>query len=224
MSEILAPIKQRILQFIEYKGLKKGEFFSLIDVSPSNFRSKSLQSEVGGDVIAKISSYFPDVNLKWLLTGEGCIPLGEISSMARDEQCQNYTNEFFIPVYNAEASAGGGALTLSSEFVVDKIKVPFAREGDSALTIVGNSMTPILNSGDLVVVRQLINWREYIEYGKIFIIVTIDEVFCKVVHKSNEQSCFTLHSYNNSYDDFDVSLKFINNMYKVVGVVSQRSF
>lgn len=71
MDKILAPIKNRILQFIDYNGIAKGNFFKELNISASNFRSNSLYSEVGGDVIAKISSLRPDLNLVWLITGEG---------------------------------------------------------------------------------------------------------------------------------------------------------
>jgi len=224
MDENSAPIKQRILEYIEYKGLKKGEFFAQINVSPSNFRSKSLKSEVGGEVIAKILSLYEEINPLWLLNGKGSM----LYSYNPCEQLQKSHIEdgtgVLLPVYNSEASAGGGELTLSSEYVVDEIMVPFAREGDTTLTIVGNSMNPIINSGDLAVTRQLSNWQEYVEYGKIFIVVTVDEVFCKVVQKSGKENHFTLHSYNESYDDFDVPKKYINSMHKVIGIISQRSF
>lgn len=71
MDKILAPIKQRILKYIDIKGIEKKKFFDSISVAASNFRSKSLYSEVGGDVIAKISSKYPDINPQWLLTGKG---------------------------------------------------------------------------------------------------------------------------------------------------------
>lgn len=71
MDKILAPIKQRILQIIDYKEVNKALFFRKLEIAASNFRSNSLYSEAGGDVIAKISSEFPDVNLEWLINGKG---------------------------------------------------------------------------------------------------------------------------------------------------------
>lgn len=73
MDKKLAPIKQRINQLIDYKKVKRNIFFDRLEVSASNFRSKGLYSEVGGEVIAKISSFYPDLNLDWLLTGEGAM-------------------------------------------------------------------------------------------------------------------------------------------------------
>lgn len=71
MDKILAPIKQRILQFIDFKGFDKGKFFSELGVAASNFRSKSLYSEVGAELVAKISSVYPELNLYWLINGSG---------------------------------------------------------------------------------------------------------------------------------------------------------
>ena|SRR5690554_130477 len=77
MDKILAPIKQRILKVIEFKGLEKKKFFEEMNVSASNFRSKSLHSEVGGELLAKISSLYPDINIEWLITGKGEMLLSE---------------------------------------------------------------------------------------------------------------------------------------------------
>ncbi|MGV0980454.1 helix-turn-helix domain-containing protein [Empedobacter falsenii] len=71
MDKILAPIKQRIIQLIELKELEKNKFYKELGVSGSNFRSQSLFSEVGGEVIAKILAKFPDINAEWLITGKG---------------------------------------------------------------------------------------------------------------------------------------------------------
>ena len=71
MDKILAPIKQRLLKIADLKEVSRKVFFEKLKVSPSNFRSKSLFSEVSGDVLAKISSIYTDLNSEWLLTGEG---------------------------------------------------------------------------------------------------------------------------------------------------------
>lgn len=71
MDKNLAPIKNRIIQFIEVQKINKTEFFKKIDVSPSNFRSSSLKSEINASVLSKISSEYPSINLIWLITGNG---------------------------------------------------------------------------------------------------------------------------------------------------------
>ena len=52
MDKILAPIKQRILQIIDFKEVERTKFFKILGLASSNFRGNALCSEVGGDVIA----------------------------------------------------------------------------------------------------------------------------------------------------------------------------
>lgn len=70
MDKILAPIKQRIIKFIEFKGFEKIKYYEKLGASASNFRSTSLKSEIGGEVIAKILSLNSDLSSDWLLTGK----------------------------------------------------------------------------------------------------------------------------------------------------------
>lgn len=85
-------------------------------------------------------------------------------------------------------------------------------------------MTPAMQSGDIAVVRGMPNWREYLDYGNIFIVVTDNEVYCKTVSKSAEKDIFILKSYNTNYGDFEIQKKYISEIYKVIGIISQRSY
>lgn len=94
MDKILAPIKSRILQYIDFHGIEKKYFFEKIGVAASNFRSKSLKSEVGGDVIAKISSFYPDLNIEWLITGKGNMTR-EVEMMVNEPQSAYGSDEVY---------------------------------------------------------------------------------------------------------------------------------
>jgi phage repressor protein C with HTH and peptisase S24 domain len=134
------------------------------------------------------------------------------------------THTITIPLYNSEASAEIGHLQLSSEYVIDHLQVPFARETDIARTIVGDSMTAAMQSGDIAVVRNMPNWNDYLEFENIFIVVSEHEVYCKVISKSEEKEIFRLKSYNSNYSEFEIPKKFIRQVYKVIGIISQRSY
>lgn len=56
---------------MRFKRLIRQNFLKKIDVSPSNFRSSSLKSEINASVLSKISSEYPSINLIWLITGNG---------------------------------------------------------------------------------------------------------------------------------------------------------
>jgi len=67
----ISPIKERILQFIEYKGIAKTDFCKKTGISYANMKGKSLFSEIGGGQIGEIISTFPQISAEWLLTGKG---------------------------------------------------------------------------------------------------------------------------------------------------------
>lgn len=70
-DKILAPIKRRIVEFIENQQIEKKFFFENLGVASSNFRGQALYSEVSADIIAKILSLYPNSNAEWFLLGNG---------------------------------------------------------------------------------------------------------------------------------------------------------
>ncbi len=64
-------IKEKILTFLDYKGVKKAEFFESIGIAPSNFKGAAKQTELGGDKIVRILTAFSDLSAEWLLRDEG---------------------------------------------------------------------------------------------------------------------------------------------------------
>ncbi len=70
-DKILAPIKRRIVEFIENQQIEKKFFFKNLGVASSNFRGQALYSEVSADIVAKILSLYPNSNAEWFLLGKG---------------------------------------------------------------------------------------------------------------------------------------------------------
>ncbi|MBL4560337.1 MAG: hypothetical protein COC06_10360 [Bacteroidales bacterium] len=215
----ISLFKKNILKFLELQGIRKSEFYRITGITRGVLDHSSGLSE---DNVTKFIASYPKINLEWLLTGKGEM----ISEQTKTILKCSTTEELgiLIPLYNSEASAGIGELQLSNEHIIDKLQVPFARKDDIALTIVGDSMTPAMQSGDIAVVRNMPNWRDYLDFGNIFIVVTESEVYCKIVSKSSEQDIFKLKSYNSKYDEFEIPKKFISQIYKVIGIISQRSY
>ena len=213
--------KEKIIQFLKHKKISKNKFYKKTGFSVGFLDSGS---SLGVDKLRIILDNYHDFNSTWLLTGKGEMIISDKTIDELSSIPTNDNNGFVIPLYNAEASAGIGQLQLSSEYIINKLKVPFARDEDIALTIVGDSMTPAMQSGDIAVVRSMPNWKEYLDYGNIFIVVTENEVYCKIVQKNSEKDIFTLKSYNTNYNEFEIPKKFISQIYKVIGIISQRSY
>ncbi len=67
--EKISPIKEKILSFIENKGITKVEFCDKTGISYANLKGKGLLSEIGGAQIGKILSTYTEINPDWLLLG-----------------------------------------------------------------------------------------------------------------------------------------------------------
>lgn len=68
---IVASTKERILQFIDNKGIDKKIFFEKTGIKRGFLDSDKLKSAVSDVFIAIIIAVFPDLNPEWLLTGKG---------------------------------------------------------------------------------------------------------------------------------------------------------
>ena len=75
MDKIFSPIKERIIQFIDYKNITKESFFQATGMSRSNFSGSNAGSEVGGEKIVKILLTYPEINPYWLLLGQGSMTI-----------------------------------------------------------------------------------------------------------------------------------------------------
>lgn len=72
----MTTIKERVLQMLEYKGVIKESFFDKLGISYGNFKGKSKKTALSSNVLADITTTFPDVNPTWLLTGQGEMLVG----------------------------------------------------------------------------------------------------------------------------------------------------
>ncbi|KAA6347857.1 hypothetical protein EZS27_004722 [termite gut metagenome] len=76
-------IKDRVIQLIEFKGLKKESFFEQIGMTSASFRGKAKNTPLNSTAIENILSNIPDANPEWLLTGIGSMLREESTSMKK---------------------------------------------------------------------------------------------------------------------------------------------
>jgi len=90
-------IKARILSYIKEKGISREEFYREIGLSASNFKGAALNSELGGDKVAKILSTYRCISPNWLLLGEGPMlhsgqDSNNVQSISGDNNIQSGSN------------------------------------------------------------------------------------------------------------------------------------
>ena len=208
--------KDRILQFIEYKGISKNKFYNETGISNGILDKKSGLSM---DTIEKFYSTYPEINPEWLLTGKGeMLKSGNTNTEASKEESVKG-----IPLVNATAIGGYGNNVFSFEerdvkdyYVIPKFK---HKQVDFMIEVEGSSMYPKYNSGDVVACR-IIKERNFIQWNKTHVIATREQgIIIKRIKPSDAPNSLLMVSDNESYDPFNVPEEEIEGLAIVVGVI-----
>ena len=116
-----------------------------------------------------------------------------------------------VPLYNVEGTAGLVPLFLdkASRQPVDYIHIPNLPKCDGAIYVVGDSMYPLLKSGDIVLYKQLNDIND-IFWGDMYLLsIDIDGeeyITVKYIQKSDKEGCVRLVSQNVHHADKDVEI------------------
>jgi transcriptional regulator with XRE-family HTH domain len=88
-------MKERIKEFIDYKGISPGELASQLEVQRSNISHiLNGRNKPGASLIEKMLMIFPDLDARWLLTGEGeMLAHGNVSKSTGVHSTQEQSNE-----------------------------------------------------------------------------------------------------------------------------------
>ena len=69
-----SSVKERLIEFIKSQGLSQGRFEKLLGFS--NGYVNNISKGIGGDKLQKIICEFPQLNIDWLLSGNGNMLVG----------------------------------------------------------------------------------------------------------------------------------------------------
>lgn len=211
-------VKQRLIQYIEYKNMSIRSFERKCGLSNGYIRS--IEQTIMPRKLKSISLQFPDLNQSWLLTGEGEM-LNKEQQEERKDVLSDYET-YLLPMTTHAGSLTGvaddGALLQNCEKVISPIKGI-----DFAITVYGDSMSPEYPSGSRLLIKR-IDPSIFIDWGKVFVLDTSNGVIVKEVHTCEKEGYVTCHSINPDpkYADFDVPLKEVYGMYRVLMCLSAK--
>lgn len=227
-----STIKERILTFLEKKGIKKVDFFESTGINASNFKGVNLKSAPGGDILVKILSTHPELSADWLMTGNGEM-LKEMTSMQNistgvgrelhGNNTDDATRLDFLkstrPRIPLNATAGYLSVIAEAAKESDCERIPIITclpEYDFTIRVSGESMIPEYMSGDEIACRMLLDWSE-IQWGQAHILDTSEGVILKNIYNGGDE--VMCRSINPGFKDYLLPKSDILHIARVVGLI-----
>lgn len=176
-------IPTRIKEYIDYKNITIAEFERNVGMSNATF-SKALKNNgaIGSDKIENIIKVYSDINLEWLMTGNGTMLLSEQEA---SQELQGGIKG--VPFYNLPVSAGHSTLDIIGathpEGYINNL--PGADIAEAILPVTGMSMLPEIMPGALIGVRLVHNW-ESLNTERIYMIITQEDRMIKRIEHDRE--------------------------------------
>ncbi len=147
-----------------------------------------------------------NVNAEWVETGEGEMFSAEPNLNKFLHRTDSTVPLQSVPLYSIEGTAGLVPLFTnpSSNKPINHIHIPNLPKCDGAIYIVGDSMYPLLKSGDIVLYKQVMDLSD-IFWGEMYLVsIDVDGeefIAVKYIQKSNDPDCVSLVSQNSHHAD-----------------------
>lgn len=227
-------INERIAKFSEYyiakNSLNQKEFSRIIGISPSQLNSIiSGRDKVGLSVIEKFLNFYPTIDANWLIKGNGSMFVKKDNLEVNDflevyksiKSPEKNIERQLIPIYNIEAAAG--LVSLFNDFSkftpVDYISLPNLGKVDGGLYACGDSMYPLIKSGDIVVFREIQDKVNNIFWGEMYLLSYDLEgeeyIVIKYIQKSDQEGYVRLVSQNINHQPKDIPIERIRALAQV---------
>lgn len=208
--------KDRIKEYLEYKGISKNKFYARTGLSIGFLDSGS---SLGVDKARIIINTYPDINLNWLILGEG-----EMLRTDADAQTQVASTEPTavggIPLIPIAAMAGvlsgNSAQVLEQE--CEHYNIPMFKGAEFLIRISGDSMQPKYYSGDIVACKRL-PLDTFFQWNRVYVVDSEQGVIIKRVRRGCDDRHIVFVSDNTAYEPFELPLEKIYSIALVVGVV-----
>lgn len=226
-------LKSRVLAYCAKKNIALSTFEKRSGLSNGYFNQ--VKKRPSTEKIDKIKMAFDDLNIDWLLTGEGEMlkapdKEGKGNDMAEGA---NLTVGKVIPLYDAEAAAGNGyEMDMSPARPLEMIQIGgFLRESEAALRVYGSSMIPHYPPGCIVALKP---WVErFIEPGAVYVVETTTNRYLKRLMYNTDKTALRCVSDNTirhedgsakgelCYPEFEIPVEDVRRLFRVVGVIKR---
>ena len=200
-----STVKERLVEYLKRKRIGQNKFESMAGIS--NGYISNLKKSPSASHLTKILNAAPDLDEKWLLTGEGSMIKGTSNPVSADKAPE------MRPHYLSLANAG----TLTEEINAGSEMQPVITQMpqyDYTIEIHGDSMSPAYNSGDIVACRNVTH-SNFHQWGQIHVLSTSQGNMIKRIYEKGED--IECRSDNANYPPFTIPKEEIYSIGLVVG-------
>lgn len=214
-------LRDRILKYIEYKGIDKSNFEKqsglangFVDKSGDNTRRSSLD---------KISNAFPDLNIDWILTGQGEMlkERNNLNNIINPKESQG------VP-YFEDIESTGSIMSMHNDYKETPtffINYEHFNDCTAYMQHVGDSMYPKYCAGEIIAVKRIFNF-DIVLWGEAYLIVTNDNAnnlrTVKLVYPHEDESKIILRASNPNFKgDTVINKADIVSMFIVKGKITR---
>lgn len=212
MDDIITRIKSVIAD----SGLTSNAFALKVGMNSSNL-SRKLNGKV--PITSRDYRLICDsigVNKDWLETGTGDKYIGE--PLNGKETMQPMLG---VPFYDVEFALGYDEMYNDTPNVPTKlISIPGYEKADFWCRASGDSMKPLISNGDIIALKVIPDWTEFLPMNEIYAIMTKNDLrTVKVIRRGSDNEHFTLHAINDEYEDQEINKAAITKVFKVLGAL-----
>lgn len=210
---------ERLIEFHDYLKLTgyggRNKFEKAIGKS-DGYLSNALKknSSIGSDVLLDIRTMFPELNIDWLISGEG-------NMLKEDEKKVKTTKSIETrPRIPLNAAAGTLSTALSGVTIEDCEDMPVVSafsKYNYTLLVKGDSMEPEMHSGDEIACLQVTN-HQFIQWGRYHALDTSQGILVKRIYDEGE-SILCKSEASEIYKDFRIPKNDVYNIALVIGLL-----
>ena len=225
---------EKAINYLRMQGVvaKNEDVATRMNADPSNV-SRSIKgtgNNPTGKFLQRFNHAFGDIfNLNWLLEGEGEMLNYttnnniQIKVIQEDKPRISYTGG--RPYYNVDF-IGGFDLVFNDQTIVPEYNIDFApynQDGVVWCNITGNSMQPKISHGDIIAIKEVIGWQDYLSMGEIYAVVTANNLrTVKIIRRGKSDNTLRFIPINTAeFDEQEVPIKMIIRVFEVLGCMKR---
>lgn len=204
--------KERFINYLKEKGIGQTAFEAKAGLSRG-----SLAQKTGLTVssLEKIAASCADLNLEWLITGQG-----EMLKSNKPSAVVNYEHRG-APYYDVDFIGGFDLVmndqTVSPDYYIDF--PPYNKDGVVWCNVTGHSMEPEIYHGDMIALKDTNETNpNYLPFGEVYALVTNNYRTIKRLSKSDKEGFIRLVPTNPSpeYAPQDIPISHIRKIFQVL--------